>query len=177
MISLHFIVFPNWPIYLPSLFKSVPTNVLVFHGIYWSWLMQMLYSNLIFMLTFIFAIFPSFPDILKECICQSDGKRRFRYQKAGREFRSLELLPQIYRQLHLLNVIFLDIFSVFIMPMQSLGSYLLIYCTFSLTRHHNKMHFTIKIILMFFVLFLGIGIFLLLNVCADLHRISNKALI
>jgi len=40
------------------------------------------------------------------------------------------------------------------------------------------MHFNIKnILLLFFVLFLGIGIFLLLNVCADLHRISNKALV
>jgi len=179
VISLHAILFHNWPIYFSSIFPAnTPKILYIINAIYCLWITQYLYATLLILATVFIGFGPHLLTIFKELIVNTDGDGRpmLRFQMANKHFRAAENLQKTYRQLQIIQGFEMEVLAWSIIPLQGLMCYLIMYCTVSLIKNRDEMDVTLIIILVLWAALSTVDTFLLLNMSAKIYVITKRAL-
>ncbi|CAL8085446.1 unnamed protein product [Orchesella dallaii] len=179
LVGFQAVMVPHMAIFYTSLFTpsflfSTPVGftIYILNVINYVWQTLMLYAFIIVLCDVILGVAPQFILLLREYIC-----RPLKYQKAIQEFRSVKNLPMLYRHMQILNILILDIVSFVIIPLQTISSYLAIYCNFVLIKQRNNMSLGLTTILSLWMAMSMIATLLLLEIAASLYQLTKKALI
>ncbi|CAL8145168.1 unnamed protein product, partial [Orchesella dallaii] len=178
VISLHAMIFQDWPMYFSSIFPAnTPLIVYIINAIYVFWIPQFLYGNLMLFATIFVGFAPHLLTLFKEFIVNPVGDGRpMRFQMATREFRNDENLRVTYRRLQIMHGFEMDALAWSIMPIQGLLSYLIMYCVVSLIKHRHEMDGTLIIILVLWAALPTIDLYLLLEMSAKFYVLTKRAL-
>lgn len=151
LIACHYFFFPHWPCYFTSFYpgQDVHVTYLILNGVQYFYTIQFVWTILTNQSTFLMTYGWFMIQISNEYFCFSDKTREelitFREQKyRGRQkimsnFRTSDVFPLKYRQFQILHLQFNEVYSSAIMPMQTVVTFLAVFCNFSLVRHKGKL--------------------------------------
>ncbi|CAL8085560.1 unnamed protein product [Orchesella dallaii] len=181
LIGIHSWIFPHWPLYYTSMFyttsASIPLVIYILHGIYFVWIFQMAFAFMTFISATTVGASPHCVTILKELICRRDGDNEpLRFQKAIGQLRTSSNLPLLFRTTQIINLRLLDIVEMIIIPIQTVISFFIIFCMFSLIRHWTKIDRTFRIVIQCWVALCLVSVFVTLSFCAFIYTVSLRAL-
>lgn len=152
VISSHYVFFPDWPSYMTSLVPQQHRtwHVYVTFGMVYFVALQMIWAALTVGCIIIFTFGWFTWLVTDEYFCFPEQSRRppqgiqakqiWSQQRAIPAFRSFELFPFKYRELEIIILNFMEVFSPIIIPLQTAITILGIFCNVSLIKYNELLN-------------------------------------
>jgi len=184
LVSCHYILFPDWPIYFTSFLSKEDLTFwkLLPMGLVWFSILQTGWMNLLAMAIIMQTYVIYFNRIQLEYNCSNNaawsqcGGGGFMSQTTVSVFREFGTLQKYYRQLEVVNVIFMDAFSIVIVPTLSVITNLALFCNYSMIRYGETMNIANFIILGAWSGISTLAIVIALTFGGSIYNDGNKVL-
>ncbi|CAL8140113.1 unnamed protein product [Orchesella dallaii] len=178
VITCHYIIFPDWPSYITSLIpsESLTLPIKIAFGIFWFCELQMIWAILLINFVGMTTIGKYLGIILDEFFCQPRVRGVTINYLTTPKFRDMDTIRMNLRKLQVFHLNLMELFSLTIVPAQSLILNLTLFSNFSLIRYWKQMNVTNIAILLLWAIGGTFACLLMITSCAYLTDKSNMIL-